>query len=339
MRANEPDTRRGSIARPELSGAYPLDGWRDDDSFAAWRRWPSPRHVPRTRSTRSGSLRTAAPCCESLHTASDERRQMLADQRLLRRDQVRRRALEHNLSALVTRAGAEVDDPVGVRHHRLVVLGWVPPSAVSAWLVGRMPLGVLAERVTGVELERHAEILESEPARWHWLHVRDRLAETDDVLAPLRELIEVLTARRIATTFYTYSSLNRLCFSASSHYPWVDEGLPVVAPTARHAGGCSIGDLSVLRRQRVFERACSRRSRSRRLQIHLEIAARSSSATLPSLLKLSISLLVSPRSWSMPTAGTVSVCIFLTIGRPNSLRATTNERRQVFTGQRRLRRH
>lgn len=36
----------------------------------------------------------------------------------------------------------------------------------------------------------------------------------------------------IATRFYTYSSLNRLCFSASSHYPWVDEGLPVVAPNA-----------------------------------------------------------------------------------------------------------
>jgi hypothetical protein len=114
-------------------------------------------------------------------------------------------------------------------------------SAVSAWLVDRMPLRALAERVRGVELERHAEVLETEPARWHWLHVRDRLADPDDALTPLRELIEALTASRIATTFYTYSSLYRLCFSASSHYPWVDEGLPVVTPTTQ-PGTYSVDD-------------------------------------------------------------------------------------------------
>ena len=37
-------------------------------------------------------------------------------------DQVGGRALEDDPAAVVAGAGAEVDDPVGVRHHRLVVL-------------------------------------------------------------------------------------------------------------------------------------------------------------------------------------------------------------------------
>src|SRR5207249_36169 len=96
--------------------------------------------------------------------------------------------------------------------------------------VTRSPVHELPTRAPGVELERHAEVLEQDPARWHWLHVRDRIADPDDVLASLHDLIEKLGASPLATTFYSYSSLNRFCFSASSHYPWVGERLPVVAP-------------------------------------------------------------------------------------------------------------
>jgi hypothetical protein len=56
-----------------------------------------------------------------------------------------------------------------------------------------------------------------------------------DVLGPLRHLLEALAARPLPTRFFSYSSLNRFCFSASSHYPWVDRGLPVIAP-ARDGG-------------------------------------------------------------------------------------------------------
>jgi len=107
------------------------------------------------------------------------------------------------------------------------------PAAVTAWLVAGTTFWQLAAYVPHVEFERHAYVLESDPARWHWLHVRDRIADPGDILAPLRVLIQALAASPVATTFYTYSSLNRLCFSASSHFPWVDDGLPVVAP----AGG------------------------------------------------------------------------------------------------------
>ncbi|MBL8923160.1 MAG: hypothetical protein JNJ54_30195 [Myxococcaceae bacterium] len=103
-------------------------------------------------------------------------------------------------------------------------------DATSAWLLERTPLSALPSRVPRASLEPHAEVLESDPARWHWLHMRERIADADDVLAELRPLHERLAASPIATRFFTYSSLNRLCFSASSHFPWVDPGLPPIAP-------------------------------------------------------------------------------------------------------------
>ena len=48
-------------------------------------------------------------------------REVLAGQRRPGGDEVGRRALEHDLPAVVAGARAEVDDPVGVRHDRLVV--------------------------------------------------------------------------------------------------------------------------------------------------------------------------------------------------------------------------
>ena len=82
----------------------------------------------------------------------------------------------------------------------------------------------------GVELERHADLIEIDPARWHWLHVLDRVANPDDVLRDLAPLILKLAELAAVSRFYSFSSLNRLCFSASSHYPWVGD-YPVVAPT------------------------------------------------------------------------------------------------------------
>jgi hypothetical protein len=119
--------------------------------------------------------------------------------------------------------GAEIDDI---------------PGAVAVWLGEQVPLRALSVRVAGVTLEHHAEMLETDPARWHWLHVHDRIADDGDVLAPLRPLIEMLADSPIATAFYTYSSLNRLCFSASSHFSWMVHGLPVVWPAKR--GACVV---------------------------------------------------------------------------------------------------
>lgn len=113
------------------------------------------------------------------------------------------------------------------------------PAVIATWLKERVSLEALAQ-VPGVELEAHAALLEQAPARWHWLHVRDRIANPNDVLAPLTSLIEALANSPVASTFYSYSSLNRFCFSASSHFPWIDRGLPIVSP--RQDGDYMVND-------------------------------------------------------------------------------------------------
>ena len=90
-----------------------------------------------------------------------------------------------------------------------------------------LPIESLPDR--GAELERHASMIEVDPAKWHWLHTLDRLSDPEDVLGPLAPLVRVLAENPVASRFFTYTSLNRLCFSASSHYPWVG-GFPIVAP-------------------------------------------------------------------------------------------------------------
>jgi hypothetical protein len=105
------------------------------------------------------------------------------------------------------------------------------PAAVESWLVERISLEDLTARMPGIGVERHAAVLEVDPARYHWLHVLDRIAEPDDVLARLRDLIQTLSESQIATQFYSLSSMSQFCFSASSHVVWVNGGLPVVTPS------------------------------------------------------------------------------------------------------------
>jgi hypothetical protein len=103
-----------------------------------------------------------------------------------------------------------------------------PATPISHWLHGAT-LAELAD--LGVACEAHAELLErGEAARWHWLHVRERIEDPGDVLAGSRPLLRRLADRELPTRFFSYSSLARFCFSASSHFPWVDEGLPVICP-------------------------------------------------------------------------------------------------------------
>jgi hypothetical protein len=102
-------------------------------------------------------------------------------------------------------------------------------GAVEAWLSEATTLGELTTRFPDVELERYAEVVETDPARWHWLHLRDHVADPNTPLAPMRKLIEALAVSPIASTFFTYSSVGHLCFSSSSHYPYVNTGLPIVS--------------------------------------------------------------------------------------------------------------
>jgi len=107
-------------------------------------------------------------------------------------------------------------------------------DAVHAWVRDGLALHHLPG--LGVVLERHAEHIEAQPARWHWLHMLDRSQNEDDVLARLSKFIVQLAASPVISRFYSFSSLNRLCFSASSHYPWVGD-FPMVAPVGELVDG------------------------------------------------------------------------------------------------------
>ena len=103
-------------------------------------------------------------------------------------------------------------------------------EAVDVWLDQKASIRLLPKLLDHVSVARHAELLDTTPAAWHWAHVRERIADPKDVLAPLAPFLEMLSQNPMTTAFYSFSSLNRFVFSSSSHYPWVGDGLPVLAP-------------------------------------------------------------------------------------------------------------
>src|SRR3954470_20605857 len=88
--------------------------------------WAYSRSIrSRTRRSRARSLRcgsTGLLVTTDIVSGADVVREMLAGERGARRHEVGRRALEDDATAVLARAGAQVDDPVGVGHDRLVVL-------------------------------------------------------------------------------------------------------------------------------------------------------------------------------------------------------------------------
>src|SRR3954466_12502032 len=83
---------------------------------------PSRRELPAGRPYRSRGPRGLRPRRRQVgRSSADVVGEVLAGQGGPVRDEVGGSALEDDPPAVVARAGAEVDDPVGVSHHRLVV--------------------------------------------------------------------------------------------------------------------------------------------------------------------------------------------------------------------------
>src|SRR5579871_5455852 len=111
MSASTPTTR---------SSSRRTSSWAAGGAPGSSRRWsansPSPKPARTTRTTEAIGL------CRRARSGADVRRQVLAGNGGAGGDEVGGRALEDDPAAVVAGAGAEVDDPVGVRHDRLVVL-------------------------------------------------------------------------------------------------------------------------------------------------------------------------------------------------------------------------
>lgn len=105
-------------------------------------------------------------------------------------------------------------------------IGRAPADVVEAWMRG-CALTELASH--GIHIGPDAEMFErGEYLRWHWRNVLDAAAAPSERSRPARELIERLAQSPIATRFYTYRSLSIFCFTASSAFPWADNGLPKI---------------------------------------------------------------------------------------------------------------
>src|SRR5688500_13540596 len=94
------------------------------DTTARSRGRSSPLTQMRMPSLRASSSKSCVPCATARNpiSAADVGREVLAGERGAGGDEVGGGALEDDPAAVVAGAGAEVDDPVGVRHDRLVVL-------------------------------------------------------------------------------------------------------------------------------------------------------------------------------------------------------------------------
>lgn len=101
--------------------------------------------------------------------------------------------------------------------------------AIAAWTQARVSLAELAGRTPGLTVLPHAELLErGEAAQWHWANVLDGARAGVFPLDSFLPLFERIVARPAINRFYSFTSMHRLCFSYSSNYPFVTDGLPVL---------------------------------------------------------------------------------------------------------------
>lgn len=111
-------------------------------------------------------------------------------------------------------------------------------AAVARWL-GGATLEALAAALPGLALAESAGLYaRGEVAAWHWANVlRSARAELaagqDGALGFYVPLLERVVATPAVARFFAFTSLDRLCFSRCSHFPFATEGLPIVHPAGR----------------------------------------------------------------------------------------------------------
>ena len=104
-------------------------------------------------------------------------------------------------------------------------------AAVAAWTEVGVSLSELTGRVPGLAVLPHAEILEAgDAARWHWQNLLEGARNGGPPLGPYLPLLELVVERPAISRFFSFTSLHWLCFSRSSNFPFVTDGLPVLSP-------------------------------------------------------------------------------------------------------------
>jgi hypothetical protein len=75
----------------------------------------------------------------------------------------------------------------------------------------------------------------AEYSDWHWGNVLLQ-ASTDSVLAYYLPLLQLIEKNKTVRRFFSFTSMDRLCISRSSLYPFDTDGLPIVVPNRERQG-------------------------------------------------------------------------------------------------------
>lgn len=102
-----------------------------------------------------------------------------------------------------------------------VLAGWMEEERSAAALSCGPGRWDVSERADLFEQGRHAE--------WHWVQVRAQ-ARHGGVLSLYAPLLDLIAGSEVASRFFSFTSLNSLCFSRCLLYPFDTEGMPVLGP-------------------------------------------------------------------------------------------------------------
>lgn len=111
-------------------------------------------------------------------------------------------------------------------------------SSVHLWIDKQISVAELAQKFPQLQISDFAQIFErGDYAEWHWHNVLQQARNGDGVLEYYLPIIEKIVTIPEIRRFFSFTSLNMLCFSRCSHYPFRTEGLPVLYPTEE---GCLV---------------------------------------------------------------------------------------------------
>ncbi|BBM85626.1 DUF6193 family natural product biosynthesis protein [Candidatus Uabimicrobium amorphum] len=118
-------------------------------------------------------------------------------------------------------------------------------TSVYLWTDQQITLDKLQQKFPQLQIRDFARVFErGDYSDWHWQNVLQQARSGDEVLEYYLPILEEIVVRPEIKCFFSFTSLNRLCFSRCSHYPFMTEGLPVLFPTQEgcfaHCGEYSI---------------------------------------------------------------------------------------------------
>lgn len=103
-------------------------------------------------------------------------------------------------------------------------------ALVASWIEDEANLHQVQADHPEAEITEHADLFaRGKTSTWVWRNLLDRFRSVDMFQAYV-PLVEQILERPELRRFYAFTSLNALCFSKCSHYPFETRGLPMLLP-------------------------------------------------------------------------------------------------------------